>query len=105
MTALSFTAPYLHFDYFEYSLEKLLHNVLTEPSKLLPEVEFKRVVGFINLFDASLKIFANCARKNEMETWPVFFSVVGDPKVLFQVRLTFYFYTRGVWTLTIYRLL
>ena len=43
-------------------------------------------IQFVNQFPRSLEIIVNCARKSEMALWSYFFSIAGDPKLLYQVR-------------------
>jgi hypothetical protein len=42
-------------------------------------------IQFVNQFPRSLEIIVNCARKSEMALWSYFFSIAGDPKLLYQV--------------------
>jgi len=69
-------------------LELLLHYVLEE------EVENRKhggkgellslVIKFIKNYNQYFDIIVQCARKTEVLVWEYFFSIVGDPKILFK---------------------
>jgi hypothetical protein len=88
MRALSFSKTYQNLSYFNHALEMMLHDALEHDSEkdldsdslLLPVV-----IQFVNQFPRSLEIIVNCARKSEMALWGYFFSIAGDPKILYQV--------------------
>ncbi len=44
-------------------------------------------VEFLDHFDDALDVVVGCARKIEMTRWPRLFDIVGNPKILFEVRL------------------
>ncbi|KAI8901209.1 RIC1-domain-containing protein [Globomyces pollinis-pini] len=85
--ALAFGKYYQHLNYFNHALEMMLHNALEEDSSIEADNALVSVVEFINQFPKSLEIIVNCARKSEMALWPRFFSLVGDPKILYQKSL------------------
>lgn len=81
--------------YFAHSLEILLHT--TVESETVNETDeesgngqedaiLPRVIEFLDYFEAALDVVVGCARKTEMMRWRFLFSVVGNPKTLFQVR-------------------
>jgi hypothetical protein len=93
--AVTFATYYKELTFFAHALEILLHTIVeaeadlesiqTNPtSGVLPAV-----VEFLDHFDAALYVVVGCARKTEMTRWRRLFDIVGNPKVLFEVR--------GVW--------
>lgn len=43
-------------------------------------------IEFLDHFDDALDVVVGCARKIEMTRWPRLFDIVGNPKILFEVR-------------------
>jgi hypothetical protein len=84
--------------FFPHALEILLHTVIESDFALLneedeasshPNTVLPTLVEFLDHFDASLDVIVGCARKTELTRWRYLFSVVGNPKGLFEVRVTF----------------
>lgn len=74
--------------YFAHSFELLLHEVLEEEASSaqpLPDPLLPLIVKFIEEFPTVyLETVVHCARKSELAMWPHLFSVVGNPRRLFQ---------------------
>jgi hypothetical protein len=96
--AVAFAAPYQNLVFFAHALEILLHTVVESEStlecvsdtdvELSQEAVLPAVVEFLDHFDAALDVVVGCARKTEMTRWRRLFSIVGNPKALFEVRLS-----------------
>ena len=56
-------------------------ELLDQTDGLLPSV-----IEFLDHFDVALDVVVGCARKTEMTHWRRLFDIVGNPKVLFEVR-------------------
>lgn len=95
-----FAAYYQHLVYFAHALEILLHTVVESEAALevdsdADDVEASEdgvlptVVEFLDHFDAALDVVVGCARKTEMTRWRRLFSIVGNPKTLFEVLRSF----------------
>ncbi|RUP50766.1 hypothetical protein BC936DRAFT_137723 [Jimgerdemannia flammicorona] len=87
--AVTFGRAYEKFVYFGHALEILLHRVLedeadralgTSEGAILPSV-----VKFLDHFSHALDVIVGCARKTEVALWEYLFSIVGNPKDLFEV--------------------
>jgi RAB6A-GEF complex partner protein 1 len=118
--AVLFATHYQNLVFFAHALEILLHTVVESEAESSPdkvtdketEAEDKNsekdkhdqsqngsetetvlpaVVEFLDHFDAALDVVVGCARKTEVTRWRRLFSIVGNPKVLFEVSL---FYQR-----------
>lgn len=86
---MTFASHYQDLVYFAHALEILLHDVVeseAEDNESLDKV-LATVVEFLDYFDAALDVVVGCARKTEMTRWRRLFDVVGNPKILFEVRL------------------
>ena len=90
-----FASHYKHLVFFSHALEILLHTVVESEATLDSETESEdgavdgvlpAVVEFLDHFDAALDVVVGCARKTELTRWRRLFSVVGNPKSLFEVR-------------------
>jgi len=91
-------------------LEILLHTVVESGAILDSETDSEdgeaaqdgvlpAVVEFLDHFDVALDVVVGCARKTELTRWRRLFSVVGNPKSLFEVRvhiLLVYLMLRGI---------
>lgn len=103
--------------FFAHALEILLHTVVEseatlengndeDNTELSPDAVLPTVVEFLDHFDAALDVVVGCARKTEMTRWKRLFSIVGNPKQLFEVCHLFKygclglmtFYSRHVWS-------
>jgi hypothetical protein len=63
----------------------MLHNALENDFDGVEENFLKIAADFVHQFPDSLEIIVTCARKSEMSLWAHFFSIIGDPKILYQV--------------------
>jgi RAB6A-GEF complex partner protein 1 len=93
--AVSFASHYQSLVFFAHALEILLHTVVESESTLesgkdsgeaVSDTVLPAVVEFLDHFDASLDVVVGCARKTEVTRWRRLFSIVGNPKTLFEVR-------------------
>ncbi|KZP16760.1 RIC1-domain-containing protein [Athelia psychrophila] len=93
--AVVFAAHYQHLVFFAHALEILLHNVVESDASLdagdtltaSRDLVLSTTIDFLDHFDAALEVVVGCARKTEMTRWPRLFSVVGNPKSLFETCL------------------
>jgi hypothetical protein len=93
--AVLFAAHYQHLVFFAHALEILLHTVVESNANLDAEAEadpagdtvLSTTVEFLDHFDAALDVVVGCARKTEMTRWRRLFSIVGNPKILFETCL------------------
>lgn len=93
--AVAFASHYKNLVFFAHALEMLLHTVVESDVASLNNIDndpsepptgvLPTVVEFLDHFDASLDVVVGCARKTEMTRWRHLFSVVGNPKGLFEV--------------------
>lgn len=114
--AVLFASHYKHLVFFSHALEILLHTVVeseaTFDSETVPEdgeaVQdgvLPAVVEFLDHFDAALDVVVGCARKTELTRWRRLFSVVGNPKSLFETCLsTLRLKTAGSYLLVLHNL-
>jgi len=90
--AVTFASYYKELTFFAHALEILLHTIVEAEADLGSTGEnhtsgvLPAVVEFLDHFDAALDVVVGCARKTEMTRWPRLFDIVGNPKVLFEVR-------------------
>ncbi|RUS33898.1 RIC1-domain-containing protein [Jimgerdemannia flammicorona] len=100
--AVTFGRAYEKFVYFGHALEILLHRVLEdEADRALGTSEdfitvtqtmpyslgaiLPSVVKFLDHFSHALDVIVGCARKTEVALWEYLFSIVGNPKDLFEM--------------------
>ncbi|KAF9270574.1 RIC1-domain-containing protein [Marasmius fiardii PR-910] len=91
--AVAFATNYQGLVYFPHALEVLLHTVVDVESNTEGETEsatslLSIVVEFLDHFDVALDVVVGCARKTEMTRWPHLFTIVGNPKSLFETCLS-----------------
>ncbi|KAG0227961.1 hypothetical protein BGW41_003585 [Actinomortierella wolfii] len=87
--AYHFAKHYQELGYFGHALEILLHNVLEDEAE--SEIGFDegavlpKVVQFLQQFPTLfLEVVVSCARKTEVALWEYLFTIVGNPKDLFE---------------------
>lgn len=96
---MTFASHYKDLVYFAHALEILLHTVVeseatmesendSEDGEVAPDAVLPTVVEFLDHFDAALDVVVGCARKTELTRWRRLFSIVGNPKSLFEVRMS-----------------
>ncbi|KAF4623557.1 hypothetical protein D9613_002057 [Agrocybe pediades] len=97
--AVAFASHYRDLVFFSHALEMLLHTVIesdsastsnnVEEQNSNPNEILSTVIEFLDHFDASLEVVVGCARKTEPTRWRQLFEVVGNPKTLFEMCLSF----------------
>ena len=101
--AVLFAAHYQNLVYFAHALEILLHTVVESESVVIDSnmerddaeataanTTLPAVVEFLDHFDAAMDIVVGCARKTEMARWRTLFSIVGNPKTLFEASASLF---------------
>ncbi|KAK0465224.1 RIC1-domain-containing protein [Desarmillaria tabescens] len=95
--AVVFASHYQNLVYFAHALEILLHTVVESEASLDDESSsdaenaasiLPTVIEFLDHFDEALDVVVRCARKTEMIRWRRLFSIVGNPKALFEMCLS-----------------
>ncbi|KAI9252811.1 RIC1-domain-containing protein [Phascolomyces articulosus] len=88
--AVVFGRAYERLIYFGHSLEILLHTVLEEETENRPHHDpiLPLVIKYLDQFPHALDVIVSCARKTEVALWDHLFSVVGEPKDLFELCLS-----------------
>lgn len=95
--AVVFASHYKDLVFFAHALEILLHTVVeseatldcetdSDDGEISPDAVLPTVVQFLDHFEAALDVVVGCARKTELTRWRRLFSIVGNPKSLFEVR-------------------
>jgi len=97
--AVAFASHYKQLVFFAHALEMLLHTVV-ESDAAMSNYETKdsdvsgkslpAVIEFLDHFDSCLDVVVRCARKTELTRWRHLFTVVGNPKGLFEVSFQIY---------------
>ncbi|KAK7064573.1 RIC1 domain-containing protein [Favolaschia claudopus] len=97
--AVVFASHYQKLVFFAHALEILLHTVVESDDEddgdsssedsysTASDTDLRTVVEFLDHFDAALDVVVGCARKTEMTRWKRLFSIVGNPKLLFETCL------------------
>ncbi|KAJ7693644.1 RIC1-domain-containing protein [Mycena rosella] len=97
--AVVFASHYQNLVFFAHALEILLHTVVEsddadgdgknpeDGDSISSDTVLRTVVEFLDHFDAALDVVVGCARKTEMTRWKRLFSIVGNPKLLFETCL------------------
>ncbi|KAJ7814122.1 RIC1-domain-containing protein [Mycena olivaceomarginata] len=95
--AVAFASHYQNLVFFAHALEILLHTVVEsddddgnnseDEDSISSDTVLRTVVEFLDHFDAALDVVVGCARKTEMTRWKRLFSIVGNPKLLFETCL------------------
>lgn len=99
--AVAFASHYQNLIFFAHALEILLHTVVESEATLESEDTMENgkasdgisdgvlptLVQFLDHFDVALDVVVGCARKTELTRWRRLFSIVGNPKSLFEVRV------------------
>ncbi|KAL3316901.1 hypothetical protein Ciccas_004446 [Cichlidogyrus casuarinus] len=78
--ALQLAFSFKNWELFPQMLELLLHDVLEEEvtsKKPIPDPLLPQAASFVQEFPAALDVIAHCARKTEVEWWPLLFQAVG----------------------------
>ncbi|KAL1935687.1 hypothetical protein VTP01DRAFT_4827 [Rhizomucor pusillus] len=88
--AVVFGRAYERLIYFGHALEILLHTVLEEETdnRQREDAILALVIKFLDQFPHALDVIVSCARKTEVALWGHLFSVVGEPKDLFELCLS-----------------
>ncbi|KIJ21502.1 hypothetical protein PAXINDRAFT_95072 [Paxillus involutus ATCC 200175] len=92
--AVLLATHYQHLVFFGHALEILLHTVVesdaatgSEEAQNGTATTLPAVVAFLDHFDVALDVVVGCARKTEVTRWRQLFSIVGNPKSLFETCL------------------
>ncbi|KAF7340016.1 RIC1 domain-containing protein [Mycena venus] len=100
--AVVFASHYQNLVFFAHALEILLHTVVEsdddatddgnggnpeDGDSISSDTVLRTVVDFLDHFDVALDVVVGCARKTEMTRWKRLFSIVGNPKLLFETCL------------------
>eukprot|EP00127_Corallochytrium_limacisporum_P002256 Clim_evm44s109 gene=Clim_evmTU44s109 len=74
--------------YFGYALEMVLNDVLDEEAEAKSaadeDAKLGDFVSWLKTYPQYLEVVAHCARKTEVKLWDHLFSIVGDPRDLFE---------------------
>eukprot|EP00158_Paraphelidium_tribonemae_P008563 Partr_v1_DN28612_c0_g1_i5_m50199 putative protein RIC1 homolog len=89
--SVRYASYYQEYDYFGHSMEILCHRVLEKEAESLigfhEDALLPSVVQFLRSFPHFYDVIVRCARKTEVALWDYLFSIVGNPRDMFNACL------------------